>query len=235
MPLMLEWPELAERLALALLAGILIGLDRDEHGRPAGLRTTLLVCLAAAIAMIQVNLLLDLTGKAKDSFVMLDPMRLPLGILTGVGFIGGGAILRRENGVIGVTTAATLWFVTVIGLCFGGGQIGLGLAGTVLALIVLQLLKRVENLFPRDHRARLVVAATTDSLVAAVEQELAAAGMRITRRNLAYENALQETRFELAVQWRARGRTAAPPGFLAEFARRSEVRHLAWYNQDPER
>lgn len=235
MPLVLEWPELAERLALTLLAGILIGLDRDEHGRPAGLRTTLLVCLAASLAMIQVNLLLDLTGKAKDSFVMLDLMRLPLGILTGVGFIGGGAILRRESGVIGVTTAATLWFVTVIGLCFGGGQIGLGVVGTVLALIVLQLLKRVENLFPRDHRAKLVLTATTDSLGSAVEQQLAAAGIRIASRNLAYENALQETRLELGLRWRARGRSAPPPDFLSGLARRSEVRHLAWQNEDPER
>jgi putative Mg2+ transporter-C (MgtC) family protein len=83
-----------------------------------------LVCLAAAIAMIQTNLLLAVKGRTADSFVMLDLMRLPLGILTGMGFIGGGAILRRESLVLGVTTAATLWFVTVIGLCFGVGRSG---------------------------------------------------------------------------------------------------------------
>ena len=67
-------------------------------------------------------------GKAPDSFVVLDLMRLPLGILTGVGFIGGG-ILKRGDSIQGVTTAATLWFVTVIGLCFGGGQNELGVTG----------------------------------------------------------------------------------------------------------
>src|ERR1700683_830561 len=107
MPLTLTWQEIALRLALSVVAGTLIGLDRGEHCHPAGLRTTLLVCLAAAVAMIQANLLLDTTGKAGDSFITLDLMRLPLGILTGMGFIGGGAILRRDSLVVGVTTAAT--------------------------------------------------------------------------------------------------------------------------------
>src|SRR5215467_14403800 len=131
MALALTWHDVALRLALSVVAGAVLGIDRGEHGRPAGLRTTLLVCLAAAVAMIQTNLLLGTAGKTGSSFAVLDLMRLPLGILTGMGFIGGGAILRRDNMVMGVTTAATLWFVTVLGLCFGGGQIGLGMAGLV--------------------------------------------------------------------------------------------------------
>ena len=112
MPLTLTWQEIALRLALATLVGAAVGFDRGDHGRPAGLRTTLLVCLAAAVAMIEANLLLVTSGKALDSFATLDVMRLPLGILTGRGFIGGGAILRRDGFVLGVTRAA-LWFVTV--------------------------------------------------------------------------------------------------------------------------
>jgi hypothetical protein len=122
------WNEIALRLAVTIVVGIVIGYDRSEHGKAAGMRTTLIVCLAASVSMIQVNLLLPTAGRPPGSFVMNDLMRFPLGILTGVGFIGGGAILRRESLVIGVTTAATLWLVTVIGLCIGGGQIGLGLA-----------------------------------------------------------------------------------------------------------
>src|SRR5262245_28607227 len=120
------WPEIALRLALAALAGAVLGLNRTERGMAAGLRTNLLVCLAAAVAMIQANLLLATAGRDPDSFVRIDPMRLPLGILTGMGFIGGGAILRRGTVVTGVTTAATLWLATVLGLCFGGGQYALG-------------------------------------------------------------------------------------------------------------
>lgn len=128
----LTWSEIAIRLLCAFAAGGLIGLNRSEHGHAAGLRTAILVCLTVCIAMLQVNRLLPLAGRPSDSFVMNDPMRLLLGILSGMGFIGAGAIVRRDNFVVGVTTAATMWFLTVIGLCFGGGQIGLGLVGAAL-------------------------------------------------------------------------------------------------------
>lgn len=101
----------------------------------------MLVCLAASIAMIQANLLLSTGGKADDSFTRIYVMRLPLGILTGVGFIGAGTILKRENRVTGVTTASTLWIVTVIGLCFGAGQIVLGIVATVLSVATLSVMK----------------------------------------------------------------------------------------------
>lgn len=158
MPLTLGWRDVLLRLALTIIAGAAIGLNRDQHGRPAGLRTTLLVCLAAAVAMIEANCLLPAPPGPPNSPIRLDLMRLPLGILSGMGFIGGGAILRRSEMVIGVTTAATLWFVTVVGLCFGGGQLGLGIAGTVLGLAVLRLLKIAERFIRRDHRALLLLA-----------------------------------------------------------------------------
>ena len=146
------WLELAIRLLLTIIAGSLIGFDRGEHPRPVGLRTTLLVCLAASVAMMQAALLMKSTGKSSDSFVVLDLMRFPLGILSGIGFIGAGAILRRGDAVRGVTTAATLWFVTVIGLCLGGGQLLLGMVATCLALAVLEIGRRVEKHLPNLHR-----------------------------------------------------------------------------------
>src|ERR1700761_7044021 len=105
MPLIVHWPDIALRLALALIAGFFIGFNRGERGRPAGMRTTILVCLAGCFAMILANILLNTNGMPAVSFVKFDPMRLPLGILSGIGFIGGGAILRRDNMVVGVTTA----------------------------------------------------------------------------------------------------------------------------------
>jgi putative Mg2+ transporter-C (MgtC) family protein len=146
------------RLFCAFIAGTIIGYNRGEQGKAAGLRTTLLVCLAAAVAMLQLNYLLSLAGRSPDSFVVNDLMRLPLGILTGVGFIGAGAILRRRNIVIGVTTAATLWYVTVIGLCFGGDQIILGWLATALGCIVLWAMKPLENLMVTEHDAKLTLA-----------------------------------------------------------------------------
>jgi putative Mg2+ transporter-C (MgtC) family protein len=134
MPVTLTRQEIGIRLLCTAAAGALIGLNRSERGHAAGLRTSLLVSLAACVAMLQVNLLLPLAGKASNSFVMLDPMRLPLGILSGIGFIGAGAIVRRDNFVVDVTTAATIWYLTVIGLCFGGGQIALALVGSAIGL-----------------------------------------------------------------------------------------------------
>jgi putative Mg2+ transporter-C (MgtC) family protein len=157
MPLHLGWPDIALRLFLTIVASGLLGFDRGVRGHAAGLRTTMLVALAAAVAMIQANLLLPVDGKSTGSFGVMDLMRMPLGILTGVGFIGGGAILKRGDIVSGLTTAATLWLTTVIGLCFGGGQNLLGAAGTLLALATLFALKRVEAVMPRERRARVVI------------------------------------------------------------------------------
>ncbi len=157
MPLEMTWRELVVRLACTLVASAIIGFNRGESGKTAGLRTTILVGTAAAIAMLQMNYLLGLSGRHPDSFVMNDLMRLPLGILTGVGFIGAGAILRREDLIIGVTTAATLWYVTVVGLCFGGGQLTLGWAATAIGAAVLWGLKRVEEFIPIHSHATLTV------------------------------------------------------------------------------
>ena len=109
--------------------------------------------------MIQTNILLPIGGKAADFFGVMDLMRLPLGILTGVGFIGAGAILRRGDLVVGVTTAATLWLITVIGLCFGGGQLALGTAATLLGVITLWTFRWLDMHIPREQRARLEIRA----------------------------------------------------------------------------
>jgi putative Mg2+ transporter-C (MgtC) family protein len=172
MPNVLTWQSITVRLALTVLCAGIFGFDRDERGRPAGLRTNLLVGLAACLAMIQANWLINSNGKPEDSFVVMDIMRLPLGILSGIGFIGAGAIVKRGELAVGVTTAATIWFVTVMGLCFGGGQIGLGLEGFAAGFLVLAGLKKIEIRIPRRHSGLLRVNVTpngpTQSEIAAL-------------------------------------------------------------------
>lgn len=153
----LNWADVLLRLALGFAAGLLIGLDRGEHAHPAGLRTTILVSVAATAAMIEANWLLVHTVDSQISIVRLDMMRLPLGILSGIGFIGAGAILRRGELVRGLTTAATLWLVTVIGLCFGGGQALLGGSVTFIALVTLWLMKYVEAVAVSSRRGKISV------------------------------------------------------------------------------
>jgi putative Mg2+ transporter-C (MgtC) family protein len=229
MPLTLTWHEIAVRLALSVLAGGLIGFDRGERGRPAGLRTTLLVCLAAAVAMIQTNLLLTTTGKATDSFVVMDLMRLPLGILTGMGFIGGGAILKRDNLIVGVTTAATLWFVTVIGLCFGGGQIGLGIAASVLALLVLSGLRWFDHHMKQEQHGILSLTAERDQPIdedirAAVQK----AGYEIGIASVAIDSQTGKRQLEFNLRWRSEPQKSNVPAFLEVLAEDGRIASLRW-------
>src|ERR1700735_3044563 len=157
MPITLTWQSITVRLVLTILCAGILGFDRDERGRPAGLRTNLLVGLAACLAMIQTNWLINSNGKPSDSFVVMDIMRLPLGILSGIGFIGAGAIIKRGELIVGVTTAATLWFVTVMGLCYGGGQVGLGLTAFGFGFAALLGLRKLEMNMRSEHSATLKV------------------------------------------------------------------------------
>lgn len=183
----LDWSEILIRLGLAFLAGSIIGLNREEHGRAAGLRTTVLVCLAAAAAMILANLLMDTRGRPSDSYINMDVMRLPLGILTGVGFIGAGAILHKGNFVHGVTTAATLWFSTVMGLCLGAGQVALGLILLAAGIVILWSLKWVEDHFIHHGTASISLRLTADAGPPEdILRALSAAGCKCTIRELAY-------------------------------------------------
>lgn len=221
--------QIAVRLLLTVVAAAVIGLERETNGRAAGLRTTLLVGLAACVAMIQANLLLTVRGKAPDSYAVMDLMRLPLGILSGMGFIGAGAILRRDDRVLGVTTAATMWFVTVLGLCFGGGQIGLGLGASVLGLVVLRGLKWSEHRWLHTQRAIL-------SLVAGpagpTEQELAdlfaLRGCTVGNWSISYSKQDANRRLTCHVHWRGDDPAGQLPSFLKNLAQRDGVLELEW-------
>lgn len=229
MPLTLTWTGALLRLALTVVAGLAIGYNRTEEGKAAGMRTTLLVCLAASVAMIQVNLLLSTAGRPPGSFVMNDLMRLPLGILTGVGFIGGGAILRRDNLVVGVTTAATLWLVTVIGLCLGGGQIGLGLGATAIGLLALWGMKAVEDRLHHAYRARLLLeldAAGPDE--PELRQRIEATGLKVTGLRTIRNPPGGRREFIFELQQLRRSGESDPPPLVDELSRIPGVIRLEW-------
>jgi len=229
MPLVPEWSDIAWRIGLTFLAGALFGLDRGVHGHVAGLRTTILVALAAALAMIQVNLLLATAGKDPSSFVTLDLMRLPLGILSGMGFIGGGAILRRDNIVLGVTTAATLWFVTVLGLCFGGGQLGLGLWGLGLGLIVLRLFKLFEHRLVQEQLGELTVVWRGPSLsLEELQSGLRKAGMHVGKMRSVDDVEAGERSVTFEVTRHAPPGDHAMPPLVADLARQEGVLKVEW-------
>jgi putative Mg2+ transporter-C (MgtC) family protein len=231
----LTWTDVAVRLALTIGVSLVIGYNRREHGKAAGMRTTLLVCLAASVAMIQVNLLLPTAGRHSDSFIMNDLMRLPLGILTGVGFIGGGVILRRGDSVIGITTAATLWLVTVIGLCLGGGQIALGLSATGIGLIGLWILKWIEERLPREHRAHLTIeldASGPDEMH--IRATLTQAGLAVLGARLAVNCVNHDRKFVFQLRdIRPSLSTSETPAFLAQLASQEGIKLLYWDAPQP--
>ncbi len=130
------------RLALAALLGSVLGLEREWHHRAAGLRTNMLVALGSAVFTLVAIELAGAAGTAEAS-------RIPAQIVTGIGFLGGGAILRDRGSVRGLTTAATIWVNAAIGMAAGGGFIALALFSTLIAIVVLAVLRPLERAFDR--------------------------------------------------------------------------------------
>jgi putative Mg2+ transporter-C (MgtC) family protein len=233
MPTHITWIDIAIRLALCTACAGLIGFDRDEHGRSAGLRTTILVSLAACVAMIQMNLLVQSNGKPPDSYVVMDIMRLPLGILSGIGFIGAGAILKRGDIVFGLTTAATLWYVTVMGLCFGGGQLGTGVAAFAIGIAVLWGLHKMEREMPREQSGTLrlsVAAGGPDE--SELEKLLRGEGFRIASVSVAMDLLAEgKNSYTWKLKWLGHGHVVnVPPGIQA-LAAKPKIERVEFHRQ----
>lgn len=139
------------RLLLASLLGGLIGLERELHGRPAGFRTHLLVSLGSCLFVVTSIEFYRLYGNFSGSGpVGVDPARVAAQVVTGIGFLGAGAIIREGSSVRGLTTAACLWIAAAIGLSCGAGLFVVPLVVTTIALATLLFLKRVEGVLNRD-------------------------------------------------------------------------------------
>jgi putative Mg2+ transporter-C (MgtC) family protein len=166
------------RLAAALVAGGIFGLERELHDKPAGFRTNMLICVGAALFTL---LSIRMAEGTTD-----DVTRIAAGIVTGVGFLGAGAILHYRGTVYGLTTAATIWIDASIGMAFGAGQFAIGVLATLLAAVVLFLLSAVEGSIARamhvvDYEVELSPGADANEVVRPL---LEAAGLRCRRWTL---------------------------------------------------
>jgi len=135
---------LAWRLAAAAALGAIIGMDRERMGKPAGLRTHMLVCMGAALFVL---------GPLQSTLPIGDMSRVIQGVATGVGFLGGGAILKlsTEREILGLTTAATIWITAALGVTVGLGHTALAVMGLAFAWITLSLVGSAERRFdPHD-------------------------------------------------------------------------------------
>ena len=137
--------EIAQRLMLALCMGASVGLERSYHGRPAGFRTHALVCLSTSLLMlVTVYEGLWFTSHG-ESRVTLDPTRMAQGIMTGIGFLGAGAIIKEGFTIRGLTTAASIWITAAIGVLVGIGFYFPAILAVALALGTLSLFRWIEG------------------------------------------------------------------------------------------
>jgi putative Mg2+ transporter-C (MgtC) family protein len=141
------------RILGALLIGALIGLERSFHGRPAGFRTHALVCVASALLMLVTVYQNEWMTQVALEAIRTDPTRMAQGIMTGIGFLGAGVIFKEGLTVRGLTTAASIWVTSAIGILIGIGFWMPALIGTFATLVVLSVFRTIENSMPSEFYA----------------------------------------------------------------------------------
>jgi putative Mg2+ transporter-C (MgtC) family protein len=139
---MLTDAQILLRLVLSWILSGLIGLERQVHRRSAGLRTHILVSLGSCLIMLTSLYVFDIYKNQTG----MDPARIAAGVITGIGFLGAGTIIREREGIKGLTTAASLWVVAGIGLAVGCGFYRAAIYATALTLIALVFLRYIENM-----------------------------------------------------------------------------------------
>jgi putative Mg2+ transporter-C (MgtC) family protein len=214
----LNWDEALLRLALAGVLGGLIGLERELRERGAGLRTHLLVAVGAALFTI--------AGAYGFGGVRVDPTRVAAQIVTGVGFLGAGAIIRQGFSVRGLTTAATLWVVAAVGLAAGAGYYSGAVITTALVLVALWPLRILAFRILRRFRAddgRLLVELPAGAGPGAVIDEIERAGARVTAMGVSQEGDRRRLELDLTLP-----HTVPAPRLVARIADVENVADVRW-------
>ncbi|MGO1462513.1 MAG: MgtC/SapB family protein [Marinobacter sp.] len=171
------------RLLIAMLLGGLVGMERQSRGREAGLRTNILVCLGSAAVIVAFQKLSSELGVDADSVIRMDPARAAAGVITGIGFLGAGTIVKSHDFVRGLTTAASIWAVAAIGVTVGLGEYLIASVVTLLVLVALYVLHRLP--FRGDRYASLELKWTGDfNLLADVIAQLEEQGAKIKNRSV---------------------------------------------------
>ncbi len=219
-----HWDMLLRIATGTALAGA-IGFERDRHKRPVGLRTHMIVGLAAATFMVVSSQLAYFQNYQEGDHMDVDGSRIAASVVSGISFLAGGAIIRSGASIQGLTTGAGLWLVTAIGLCTGAGMFVEGVSVTLLGLLVLTVLRRFE-----DKRDDLVTKRVSMTLAEGSEATTAIMtalrDLGVTIRDIEYERRLDEKRrteltFDLAIP------SAVSPGTIIETIERfADVRRL---------
>jgi len=160
-----EYVEIVFRLVAALAAGGIVGLERSFRGRAAGFRTHALVCIASSLLMLVTVYEHQWFTTLRDSRVVIDPTRMAQGIMTGIGFLGAGVIVKEGLTVRGLTTAASIWITAAIGILTGIGFYFAAGIGVVLTLGTLSVFRWIEGRMPAELYANFAVRFARDAVM----------------------------------------------------------------------
>lgn len=176
---MISEVEIIIRLIVAAALGAAVGLERERHNQPAGLRTHIILVVGSALAMtLSINLAIQFRPLVPNG----DPARLAAQVISGIGFLGAGAIMRYGPNIKGLTTATSLWAMAVIGLAVGAGYYLTGAAATALLLISLVILNFIEHRYIHAYLTMNLSIKADDRprLIDDIKRELSKEGTTIT-------------------------------------------------------
>lgn len=217
------------RLGAATILGAAIGIERERHERAAGFRTHALVCVASALIMI-----VSTYGFPPDVGEALDPARIAAQVVSGIGFLGAGVIIFRKNTVRGLTTAASVWAVSGVGLAVGGGLYLAGVAGTAFLLLIQGGLRPLERRLFAHHsrRHRVVLTVSHSTIVFSEIQHIASSqpGFRLLSLDFDLDEATGNDVVELTLEVKHPDDMLK---LLGQFRNIEGVTHLDWQEGPP--
>jgi putative Mg2+ transporter-C (MgtC) family protein len=189
----------------AALLGLLVGYERSYHGRAAGMRTYALVCMASAMLTVINGFPAQWFGGLVHVPAAADPTRVIQGIMTGIGFLGAGVIIKEGFTIRGLSTSASIWMTATIGILLGVGFYGAAIISTLATMAVMSGFRRLEDILPHQtlYHLDLTFAHQDQPDIAALRQRLASHGFDIT--NVAYHFDKDAGRLELGLILRALG------------------------------
>lgn len=197
---MITSEEMLTRLAVAAVLGSIVGFERERLDQPAGLRDHALVCVGSALAVLVSSF--AFAGAVQAPTSVLDPSRVAAQVVSGIGFLGAGTIILRRNVVHGLTTAASIWVVAVIGLAVGGGMYLAATVTTLVALLILAAARPLTRRLAAPWR-RQVISVTFDREQTSVEQlqqDLGSFGALVQRMDVRFGDRPGEHRVDFSTK-----------------------------------
>lgn len=219
---MISHTEIIVRLLIGAVFGGIIGFERHAHGRAAGFRTHLLVCVASVLVMI-VSEYYHYLSLFDPSYVRADPGRMAAGAITGIGFIGAGVIVKMGFNVQGLTTAACVWIVSIIGLSIGSGLYVAGTTGFVITYLALWLLRQWEDRMPGLSYKFVTVVMQGMGDEESINSAIKRCGALIEKTDYERDLEQKESMYTITISFKGEGRAEK---LLAELSSLQDVKRV---------